>query len=291
MILMPGCTGRTIDLRPSDGATVRDAPIVLDWSDWGLTLSRAAAGDMVDYDRLLKGHRCLDRFLSRISRLGPQTAPRQFVDRDSRVAYLINAYNATILRSVLELARDGKLPRRAPGDLESRYRFWIDGRLRSPADLRRAVEELAADDWRVRLALCDGRGVGPPLPRQVLLGDMLDAQLNHVTCSGLLSPRVVSIDYGERKRLLVWSGLYKIKDRLIRDYENRLNTRNASFLNVLLERSDEPRREVLNSAVGYEVAMMPSSDHLNALDPAREEERGISSVFESIRSFSFLRPE
>jgi hypothetical protein len=286
-----GCRARTIDIRPADGPAGGDGPVVMDWSDWGLTLSQVVAGDRVDYERLLKDRRALDRFLSLVGRVGPQTAPDQFADRDRRLAYAVNCYNATILRSVVELADSQELPYNAPLNLERRFLFRIDGRLRSPADLRRMAETLAGDDWRVRLALCDGRQTGPPLYRRVLLGELLDGQLNRVTRSALSSPQVVRIDHGEAKQLLVWRGLHDIRERLVREYEQRLKAKNAGFLNVLLEWSDRPRREVLNSAVGYAVAPMPADHRLNALDPPpAEDQRDIFSVLKSIRSFSFLRP-
>jgi hypothetical protein len=289
-ILLAGCSARTLDVGWVEGPGPDGVPVVMDFSGLGLTLSRAIVGDKVDYERLLRDRQPLDRFLALVAQVGPQTTPSQFPDRSARLAYAINCYNATVLRSVLELARGGVISRRAPFDLAWRFRFRIDGRLQSPADLRRTAEDLAGDDWRVRLALCDCRQVGPPMTRRVFLGGMLDAQLNEVARAALRSSQVVRIDHGERKQLLVWRGLYEIRDRLVLAYEDRLDARNAGLLNVLLEWSDRPRREELNGAVGYEVAMMPPNDALNALEPTSEEERGLLSVLESIQSFSFLRP-
>lgn len=288
--LLGGCQGRTIELDPGHRASASAAADRVDWSGWGLTLSRVVRGDRVDYERLLAGPGCLDRFLSAVSEVGPSTRPEMFADRDSRLAYAINCYNATLLRSIVELARDGGVPRNVPYDLERRFRFRIDGRLQSPAELRREAEALSDGDWRVRLALCDGRETGPPLPRRVFLGGLLDAQLNEVTRSALRSACVVRIDHGVWKRLLVWEGLYELRGRLIEDYEAKLNVRGAGLLNVLLEWSDRSRREALNSAVGYAVAVMPSSPRLNALEPAPEDDGGLLSVLESIRSFSITRP-
>jgi len=290
-VLLVGCAASTVEIGPIDKPDARVPPSVMDWSDWGLTLSQVGVGERVDYDRLLKDRQPLDRFLSLASHVGPETTPDLFPDRNDQLAYALNCYNATILRSVVELAGNGKLPRHVPFGLERRLRFRIDGRLQSPADIRRSVETLIGDDWRVRLGLCDASQTGPPLPRHVFLGDLLDGQLNRLTRSALLSPQVVRIDHGECKRLLVWRGLYEIRDELVKAYEERLNTKNAYLLNVLLEWSDRPRRELLNSAVGYEVALMPASNRLNALEPAPEEERNIFSVLKSIKSFSFIRPE
>ncbi len=286
-----GCLGRTVEIGPADGSANESGPAVMDWSDWGLTLSQVVAGDRVDYHRLLDDRRALDRFLSLAGRVGPETAPEQFADRDHRLAYAINCYNATILRSVLELADSRELPYNVPLDLERRFRFRIDGRQQTPADLRRTALDLAGDDWRVGLALCAGRQTGPPLYRRVLLGELLDGQLHQVTRSALSSPQVVRIDHGEIKQLLVWRGLYRIQNRLVGEHEQRVNAHNADLLNVLLEWSDRPRRETLNTAIGYAVAPLPPDHRLNALDPPPDDDqRDIFSVLKSIKSFSFLRP-
>ncbi|MFH1416951.1 MAG: DUF547 domain-containing protein [Planctomycetota bacterium] len=260
----------------------------MDWSDWGLTLSRGVVGERVDYARLIADRSSLDRFLARVARVGPESTPRFFPDRDSRLAYAINCYNATILRSVLALERDGKLPRHVPGDLESRYQFQIDGHLQTPAMLRQCALAVAGEDWRVRFVLCDGRANGPSLFRHVILGEMLDAQLDEVVRAAFRSLDVVRIDHGERKRLLLWRGLYDLRDRLVGDFEQRMQTRDATILGVLLAWSDRPRRELLNSAVGYEVALMSSSDEVNALEPTPETDEG---VFSKLKSLRFIRPQ
>ncbi len=285
-----GCLGRTIEIDPVDLPGGAGGATTMDWSDWGLTLSRAVVGDKVDYARVLADRGPLERFLSLVSRVGPSSTPGQFPTRESRLAYAMNCYNATILRSMLEFAKDGKAPSEVPRRLERLHRYRIDGRHAFPADLRRRAEALADGDWRVRFGMCDGRRTGPPLSRRVFLGDLLDAQLNQVCRSALSSSQMVRIEHGERKRLLVWRGLYEIKTRLVRDYEARLGARQADLLNVLLEWSDRPRREALNGAVGYEIARLAVDDRPNALDPVPEQGDGLLSVLKSVGSFSFLRP-
>jgi len=260
----------------------------IDWTDLELSLSQSVVNDRVDYDSLSKDREPLDRFLALVARVGPETGPEQFPDRNSRLAYAINCYNATMLRSVLELARGDRLPSRVPLDLPTRFRFPIDGRPQTPAGLRQTAERLAGSDWRVRLVLADMSSTGPPLAPHVFLGEMLDAQLDSAVRRALASPRVVRVDHGERKILLLWRGLYEIRESLVRDYERRLDTSGASVLNVLLEWSDRDRREALNSAVGYEVALMPSVGGINAVEPPPEEPR--PSPFAALRSFSLIKP-
>ncbi len=256
----------------------------LDWSDWGLVLSRCVVEDKVDYARLLRDPVPLDRFLSLVACVGPESTPDQFPRPADRLVYFINVYNATIVRSVVKLSRDGLPPSNLSSGLDRRFRFRVDGRMRTPASLRQTATRLAGDDWRVAFALCDGHRGSPPLSRRVFLPDMLDAQLNRVVRSSLLLPQIVRIDHGEQKLLRLWRGLYVVKNRLVADFEKRLDTGDATFLCVLLEWSDRGRRETLNSAVGYEVAVLPHDARSNALDPPKPKgKRGLFVVLEDIK--------
>ncbi len=258
------------------------------WTDWGLALSRSVVNDRVNYDALLKDRQPLDRFLAFASRVGPESSPGQFPDRDSQLAYAINCYNAAMLRSMLELVQSDCLPADVPPNLANRFRFLIDGRPQTPAELRRLAERLAGDDWRLRLALADMSSTGPPLWPHPFLGDMLDGQLNQTVRWALASARVVRINHGEQKTLQLWRGLHDIMDRLVRDYELRFHTSGASALNVLLEWSDRERREVLNSAVGYEVVLLPASAGTNSVAPSPPQPR--KNPLGALRSFSLIRP-
>lgn len=255
-----------------------DSSAKIDWSDWALTLSRCVRDGRVDYRNLQTEGSALDRFLSLVARVGPETTPDQFADRNAQIAYFINCYNATIVRSVLALRRNHVLPARTPLYFEDRYQFRIDGRLRTPAELRRAVMDLAGDDWRVRMALCDGTLEGPPLWRRVYLPDMLDGQLTFVTRSVLDSPEVVQIKHGYPERLLLWRGLFENHAKMIRDYERQYATTDATILNVLGLWSNRTRREELNTAIGYPVEPMPRDDRINHFEPPPDN-GGFLSIF------------
>ncbi|MFQ5424793.1 MAG: DUF547 domain-containing protein [Phycisphaerae bacterium] len=269
--LVTGCASKTI--QPTASTIPRPTPNAttpFDWSSWSLTLSRAVVGDEIDYARLLRDPAPLDQFLAQIARVGPATTPAMFQTRPDRLAYLVNAYNATILRSVLESARDGRLPPDIPLALETRFRFAIDGHMKRPTDLRRSALAIAGDDWRLRFALCDGRRGGPALWPRPFLPDMLDAQLNRVIQTELASPRIVAIDH-EWKRLRLWSGLHSLRSRLVRDHEARFRTKDATLLTALLPLAARARREQLNGAIGYSVTALPADRRLNAYQPPAED--------------------
>jgi hypothetical protein len=248
-------------------ATLSDMTEKIDWSHFGLTLARVVEDGRVNYGRLMEDVGPLSRTLAMLAAHGPKTTPHAFPDRDSRLAYDINAYHATILRSALACARDGQLPRRVPADFERRYRFRIDGRQQSPADLRAAAFREADGDYRVRFALCDGRRGGPPIPTRPFTPDLLDGQLNFVMRTALYAPQIVRIDHGAPKRLWLWQGLYEIRDRLVAEYERQVGASDATILNALGQFSNRRRRQLLNAAVGYDVEAMPMDGDFNQTDP------------------------
>jgi len=232
------------------------------YSDWGLTLSRAIRDDGVDYARLAQDPGPIDRFLVRLATTGPESTPDAFPAREARLAYVLNAHNAALVRSVVALCRDGQPPATAPARLDRRFAFEIDGRRQTPAELRAEAIRLAGDDRRVRLAMTTCRRTGPPLFRRPFLPEMLDAGLDLAAREALTSDQVIRIDH-ELQHLLVWRELYDLRGELIREYEARHRTRAATLLNVLLDWSDRPRREFLNSAIGYTVRAMPESREIN----------------------------
>ncbi len=235
--------------------------------DYALVLFRVASGDKINSDDLSASRPLLDRYLALAAGSGPESAPAGLARPPDRLAFLINAHNAAVLRSIIELAAAGAPPQSLPIDFDRRFTFLIDGRRHTIASLRDEILRHAEGDWRVRLALYGGRLDGPPLPREPFTSERLDEQLDRTVRAALASEQVVRIDHGEYKRLLLWTGLYEIKDRLIADYERRYGTTHATILSVLLEWSDGFRRQTLNAAVGYPVAAMPSDRRLNAVEP------------------------
>ncbi len=247
-LVIPGCGPRSIQV--SGEIAGRDG--------YARLLSRIIVNEKIDWTRLLENRRFLDEYLALLCKEGPETTPDRYPDRDSSLAYTLNSHNAMMLRSLIALAKDGEWPDRLPGNLDRRFHFPVDGRLRTPADMSEQAISQAGTDWRVRLALFSGRRVGPPLTRRPFLGDVLDMQLDQVTREALASDRIVKIDHGMPTRLLLWRGLFDIREWLIADYEQRHQTTGATLLSVLLEWSPPFQRQTLNAAVGYSVASMPT---------------------------------
>ncbi len=246
-------SAESVGVSPDDRARWTDR---VDWSDWGAFLSAAATADGISRDGVAQQRHRLHRFLSMLSEVGPSRTPRLFTSREAKLAYFINAYNATI-----QYVNDAMLLKSMPmpwrdARRESAYGFTIDGARRTPADLLREAIKLAGDDWRVIFALADGRAIGPPLWKRPYLGDMLDGQLDDAVRRAIASPRVVAMSHTDVKRLELWWRLYELRDRVVADYETRTGAKGAAVLNALLHWAEPLRRAELQGAVGYAIVSM-----------------------------------
>ncbi len=229
----------------------------IEWTDYAVLLYRVCDGDAIRLNALIRSRPELDRMMDRLAGTGPTLTPELFPDQASRTAYYVNAHNLAAMAELLSIVSIGRAVHRLPADFGEKLRHQIDGRSVSLRILADSALNSSPSDWRVRMALFSARGDGPPLPLRPLLADMLDIQLDEIIRAGLRSERMVRIDHGEVKRLLLHDALFDLRGALIADYERRMRTNGASVLNVLLEWASPADRLTLNSAVGYAVVRMP----------------------------------
>jgi len=235
----------------------------IDWADYALVLSRVVDGDSIRRPELRGSGPQIDHMLAQLSDNGPRSSPAS--TQSTRAAFYINAHNLLMLAEMRSLDLNS-FPRTWPPTLTNARRHRIDGRSETVHTLAAKARDAAGDDWRVRMALFTGRRDGPPLWNRPLLADMLDIQLDEITRAAVASPRVVRIDHGVVKQLLLAGELYDVREALIRDYERRMHTDGATILSVLLEQASPFHRQTLNSAVGYKVARLPEDRRLPTAD-------------------------
>jgi hypothetical protein len=244
-----------------------------DWTDYAAVLRRVVVDGRVEYRRLIEDSTDLDRTLARMATAGPSTRPEAFAARVDRLSYWINAHNATVLRAATEqLRRQGvtadaeRFPVRLDRDPARDFSVEIDGQAMTAAAMRARAMETANGEWRVDLALCDGRKDAPPLFDQPLLGDVLEVQLRDVVRRGMAHPAVVRIDHASQ-RVHLWRGLAKRRAEFVRDFELRTGAADATLLSVLMDWADPDRRRELAGAIGYALVAAPRDAALNQFQP------------------------
>ncbi len=273
-MLVAGCMPQTIRFKDESSAATK--PSSLDYANYALVLSRSVRTDGVDYAAILADPAPLQHFLARIADIGPRTTPDMFPRASDRIAYDINAHNACILLAVIAQARDGRVPEIPPRDLSTGFRFEVDGRLQTPADLARSAMKESDNDWRVGLALCGGRRSDPPLAPRPFIGEVLNYQLTKNVDDGLTTHSVLWVDAG-MQNLYVNRVLYDARGRLVDAYQKRTGARDATLLNVLLDLASRDRYPLLNSAVGYPIRPLQSNPTVNASSAAQTSPAGVFS--------------
>lgn len=161
----------------------------------------------VDYAALAADREALDRYAAALAAVSPDSHPGRFPDAKHRLAYWINAYNASVLRAVLQHRPLGSVlevrppwlvrwPRGAGFFL---LRTHLGGRGVSLYGLENRVIRERFDDPRIHFALNCASGGCPRLPRRAFHGESLDAELERETRRFLAEARNLRIDPDARE--------------------------------------------------------------------------------------------
>lgn len=258
-----GCGPRA--LRPAKEHVPEALPFTWDLSDFETTLRENVRDGLVDYTHLSANREPLERFLAVLSAVGPDTAPGLFRDRQERVAYYMNAYNALALRFVLE-----EYPTQSvyavsadrPLSFEWRYAFPVGGVNRTLGELEDLALTESGGDVRVLFGLCAAAMGCPPIPAQPIYADDYERTLRYLAASGVANPRLVRVDHGDR-RLRVWVKIFSRRQQFEAFYVRRMGGSSPTLLGALLYLASPQQRLVLNDAVGYGVGVIPFDGRLN----------------------------
>lgn len=170
---------------PAAGADPRKA--------WASVLSRSVDDTgKIDFVGISKDRADLDTFVAWVASTSPATAPNAFPNKEAKLAYYVNAYNALAMYNVLASGM--------PKDLNAvKVRFFyssklmIGGQEMSLYDLENKVVRPMGDP-RVHFALnCMVRGC-PRLPREPFRADQLDMELEACAQYFLNESRNVQVD-------------------------------------------------------------------------------------------------
>lgn len=254
-------------LMPKQELVPEEPPTRFDDRDWSAVLRENVRKGMVDYDHLAKNRDPLDRYLAMISVVGPEATPALFPDRDSQIAYWINAYNAEVLNIVLSLHPVKSLYELNRPDPETGYTFKVDGKTWKLGGIRERLLNLSGKDMRIYFALCAGAMFEPDLRNRPYRPGTLAVDLAQAAADAMNNPRIVKINH-EKMELRIWWRMLSDKDAFIAYHKRRMHTRAATMLSVLLEFADPQRRAYLNKAIAYNLRTIPPNRKLNQWTPA-----------------------
>lgn len=146
----------------------------------------------VDYAALERGRQPLDQYLDSLAVVGPRSHPERFPTPQHELAYWINAYNAFVLRGVVDA-----FPVASVMEIEEFFklrRFLSSGDSLSLDELENQIIRPLYSDPRVHFALICGAKGCPELQRRAFSGAHLDAHLDAARERFMRQPRHVRID-------------------------------------------------------------------------------------------------
>lgn len=179
----------------ADDAVVNDSESIADWA-WTLERFVDEQG-FVDYEGLAVERERLDRFVRAIAEVSPHSHPDRFVDRDAALGYYIDAYNALVFASVLDLGPDVES---VWGKSGTGYGFFVrrkvvvGGRKLSLKKLEDDEIRHGFEDPRIHAALnCASAGC-PRLPRVPFADRPLGPALDQAMREFVADPRHCAAD-------------------------------------------------------------------------------------------------
>jgi hypothetical protein len=236
-------------------------------------LRRFVDGDgRVAYPAARTDRKDLDRYLSALARTSPDSHPGRFPGEADRLAYWINAYNASVISLVLhEYPIASVKDVRALGPLSFLLprlasffvlrRVTLGGTSTTLYSLENRVIRSRFDDPRVHFALNCASGGCPHLPARAFTGPRLEEQLARETASFLADPRNLRLD-PEQGRIHLSSIFSWYESDFTKWVENHRPDQEPSLLTYVRLHA-EPARQSAIAARDWRVEFIPYDWTLN----------------------------
>ncbi len=237
-------------------------PSAYDAGDWATVLQENVRDGRVDYARLASNRKALDRYLGLISVVGPESTPNLFRTPSDQMCYYINAYNACVLRAVLELYPTSSVHRIDTPRLDQGFIFRVDRRVVRLAGLREKLKVASRGDVRVLFCLSEACVGSPALSEQSYLPNPLLEQMRRAVQRVLENPNLIRID-DRGRTVFLWKRLMTNREACLA-YDRRVSgSRRGDLLGFLAHVAETPLRERLSAAQSYGIAWMPQNRQLN----------------------------
>lgn len=273
LLLASGCSTA---IHPRD-ALAPPRPATFSHADLDRVQSRFVdAEGRVDYAALAREPGDLERYYALLAAYSPDSAPHLFPTPEAELAYWIDAYNASVLVTVLRyypIPSVTAVPTPFPPSLVSdKIGFFylqevtLGGEETNLYDLENSVIRGRFREPRIHFALnCASLGC-PRLPQHAFTADQLDRQLDEETRRFFAEERNLRIDHAARV-----VHLSSILDWYEQDFTGWYAIRHPGTTPVLLDYValyvDPERREEMLRARAYDVEFVPYDWSLN--DQAR----------------------
>jgi len=169
-----------------------------DYSDFDSLLQKVVIGNNVNYSQLLEDTDNLITFTNMISEISPDSHPEKFKSKNEQLAYWINAYNAFILKIVME-----NYPVESIKDINFiGFTIWLNKNLIGGEEISfKSLEDDIIreryEDPRIHFAINCASFSCPPLKNRAYIPEILEKQLDESTRSFINDENNFRIDKEE----------------------------------------------------------------------------------------------
>ena len=158
-------------------AAFAEAPFSHEGLD-GVLQTRVDTAGRVDYAGLKADRAALDAYVDSLARTSPRNAPQRFADRAHELAYWINAYNAFVLRGVIDAYPvDSVKDIGLLSGFFNRKKFRAGGEELTLNDIENGIIRPEFREPRIHFAVNCGAVSCPPLAARAYDGGSLSGQL------------------------------------------------------------------------------------------------------------------
>jgi hypothetical protein len=233
------------------------------------------AGD-VDYDAWNKSgiaNQQLNSYLAAVSLYSPDKTPERFATRNDTLAYWLYAYNAYVIRGVLDhWPLKSVTDIKAPVEVVKGFGFFYQqqyvfgGEHYSLLNVENQKIRATYKDARIHFVLNCASGSCPVLRPELPTGDALEPFLQNATLEFVSDDRNVFIDHANETIYL--STIFKwFRKDFINDLTKRgLPTENGTVGYIASVASEDRRSELLSAVRSYEVKYRDYDWSLNGDD-------------------------
>jgi hypothetical protein len=212
----------------------------------------------------------LDSYLAAVSRFSPDNAPQRFESDDETFVYWIQAYNAWVIRAVLEhwpldSVTDVKAPIEAVRGLGFFYRlrFEFGGRYYSLFEVENKVIRKRHRDARLHFVLNCASDSCPVLRPELPTGDQLEATLARAAEEFVSNRANVAIDHSAKTVTL--SRIFKwFRRDFVNDLRWRGQPAERGVVDYVASVAPQELRQELAKTDGYDVGFFEYDWGINA---------------------------
>ncbi len=172
----------------------------IDYAPYDQMLAKFVVGNEVDYQSLINTRAVLDDFTQQLGLISPDSNPELFPNRNDRLAYWINTYNAFILKKIID-----NYPVESIKDINFiGFTVWLSENLIGGTQIsfKKLEDDIIRNrfnDPRIHFAINCASYSCPPLRKEAFRPENLDEQLDEGTGDFINAKENFSVDSGNRR--------------------------------------------------------------------------------------------